>query len=262
MSPGKAWDWFLENWDTTTALILAIVFAVLGAAGGASDDLVRGATLTVLGLIASALIRLRRDRDNANKKLEGIETSLAEVVALDTGAPWRILDCELTWDISDRDFALFTKQRRMHFYRNDVMSLHDWYGGDGASANEACTPGTFIPNQFKIGDKEYSLISLPSFYKRGDELDLEITRELHKSFPADQNENVNITIKDATSRARMKVTWPADKHPTRVWLTGNQMQSREVDLKDLGPEPGGRVSYNYELDSPALAEEVFIFWNW
>src|SRR3954454_16614656 len=132
MNVAGPWQWFLRNWDVATALALAVVFAVLGAAGGASDDLVRGSTLAVLGLIAAALTRVRSERESSDVKVTAIQTTLtavaADVSAIESGTPWRILDCELVWDLATRDFAHFKKTREMHFYRNDVMSLHDWYG--------------------------------------------------------------------------------------------------------------------------------------
>jgi hypothetical protein len=267
MSAAEAWEWFLKNWDTATALVIGVAFAVLGAVGGASDDLVRGATLAVLALIVAALIRLRSDRDSADGKLDRIDGTLtaveADVAAQESGTPWRIINCELTWDMASRSFAQFTKVRRMHFYRNDVMSLHDWFEADGTSANESCSPGTFLAQpKFKIAGKEYSLISFSSFYKRGDEMTLEIKRELHNSFPAEQNENVNIAVREPTARAQLKVIWPDAKRPTKVWLQGTHMPNQDIDLKLLGKEPDGRASYTYELRAPEMNEDMFIYWNW
>jgi hypothetical protein len=263
----KALEWLLSNADTAVALALAVVFGVLGTVGGAGDDVVRGVTLLVLGLIASTLIRLRSAREETKAQINGVQASLtalgADVAALESGTPWRVIDSELTWDMQTRDFAKFTKARKLHFYRNEVMSLHDWFGADGTSANETSSPGTFLSQpKFRIGDKEYSLISFPSFYKRGDDLNLVITRDLHDSFPAEQNENVNIAVLEETARAQLKVIWPANKRPTKVWLSGNQMAYKEIDIKALETEPDGRDSFTYELRGPKVGEDVYIFWNW
>jgi hypothetical protein len=259
--------WAQSNWDTLIALTLAAVFAVLGALGGVGDDVVRGATLAVLALLAAALIRLRSSREETKSQINKLQASVTElsagVAAIDSGAPWRILESDLLWDLQSRALAKYTKTRKMRFYRNEVMSIHDWFTAQGWSDNETSSPGTFLTDQkFTIGEREYSLILFRNFYKRGDEVDLLIKRDVHESFPAEENEYVNLAVREETARARLKVVWPAEKPPTRLWLQGNRMPNEEVSLKDLAKEPDGRNSFTYEVREPQLGEDVYIFWNW
>jgi hypothetical protein len=263
----RAATWAQGNWDTLIALVLAAVFAVLGAIGGASDDVVRGATLAVLALLATALIRLRSAREETKSQIDRLQGSVRElnagVAAIDSGTPWRILDSELVWDLQSRELAKYTKTRKMHFYRNDVMSVHDWFSAQGWSDNERSSPGTFLTERkFKIGEREYSLILFRNFYKRGDEVNLVIQRDVHESFPAEQNEYVNLAVREETARARLKVIWPGDKPPTRLWLQGNRMANEEIPLRDLTNEQDGRSSFTYEMRDPELGEDVYILWNW
>jgi hypothetical protein len=270
----RVWHWTLGNWDTLLALALAGVFGVLGAVGGASDEAVRGMTLAVLGLLAVALIRLRGAREKADVHLADMRQSLdehrVEVRAMETGAPWRVLDCQLTYDLESRDLARFEKWRRLHFYRNDVMSVHDWFSGDGWSDEETCTPGHFVaapnepetPMKFRIGQEEYTLIAFSGFYRRGDEDEFVIKRTMHESFPKATAENVSIDVKDETARARLKVIWPAGHTPSKVWIQGKRINYELVPLSSLAELPDGRASYTYELRQPDQGDDAYIYWNW
>jgi hypothetical protein len=248
------------------ALLLSAAFGVLGVVNRASDDAVRAGTLAVLGLLAVSLIRLRR----SEAQLAPLQNAVDEVLAIESGAPWRVLDSELTYDMERRDLVRFTKRRRLKFYRSRVVTMDDWFVGDGWSDGETCSPGSFVRNpsdpdqllKLKIGQLEHTLIVFRNFYKRGDVEDVAIQRTMHDAFPNDSDEFVNLEVIDQTDRARLKVIWPMDAKPTKVKLQGKAVPNQTVRLTDLGREKDGRSSYTYELLQPRQGDNVYIFWDW
>jgi hypothetical protein len=267
-------QWAVSRADSVLALLLAGVFGVLGITGGAGDDAVRAATLAVLALVALTLVRLRSAREETERHVESIGKSLGAtqnsidalqdaVAAIEGGEPWRVVDCALEWDIQSRELAKFTKWRRLRFYRNEVLALHDWFAGDGESRNEAVKPGTFVeePKQ-KIGEKEYSLILLPHPYKRGETQDFTLTREILNGFPNDEDEQVAIEVLEETEHATISVVWPPDKPPTEVRLQGKRVEAKTIPGDDVPLLADGRRRYSHELIRPNLGDTLTLFWDW
>lgn len=256
------------------ALIGALLFALLDVSGVASDEAVRAATLVVLAAISGALIRVLTGRGRIRSEIEtltgevtgargSIETLQAAVNAIEGGEPWRVVDSKTTYDMESRDVTRFRKWRLLRFYRNDVLSLYDWFAGDGKPANEHSSPGKFIVEPKQVVDgKEYSLIFLPQKYKRADEQAFTLTRDIRGGFPDDDTEEVGLDIIEETEHAVLEVVWPPDKPPTAVRVSGKRIPAEQLSPSALQSTGDGRLSFSYELERPRLGDSLSINWDW
>jgi hypothetical protein len=267
----KAATWIWRELDAVIAIALGIAFAVLGVLNVAQSDVLTAATLTLLAVLAFAIVRDRAARKSLVAGTRQVQEAIAQIddsiSSLRTGEPYRVLTQLVEWDLitDDGEFAVVRKTMRLRFLQNDVASLMDFVQTDGRVSNATYSPGRKV-DEFTVAGRRYDLVSLRRLMQAGDELNFEVYREVHGSFPGSQ-EWVSASVLTPTEVLTIKLTWPKDRPPkseVRVehsTAAGRHLNfaRRDIDITEL---PDGRTRLSHVVDQPAEGTTVSILWDW
>lgn len=263
------WERVQESPESLLALFAGSVIFVLGIFDVAGTGDLAKATLGVLVVLAFSLMRLRSVRTEFEMRVastESIDRLREAVEAIESATPWRVLNTEIEWAITTRDGSKATckKKRELEFYQNEVMALNDLADPSGGTVKHECTPGTVISAPvIRSGGEPNVLIALPRAYQRGEKETFEILRELKDKFPATQ-ESVTFKALEDTNRVVLRVVWPHDRKPTKVWVTRMLPSGVEnVDLRRLVDE--GDTGWSLTLDpilQPPRGDVIDVEWIW
>jgi hypothetical protein len=253
--------------EPAAAFLGGLVLGVLGVVGILKGDKLTAATLFVLSALGISLVRERSLRVKANRNIEGLGRRLDQtrdaVNAIHSGNPYTVLLHETTWDIVEPDGSLVhvARTKKIRFDQNGVAALYDVATGDGERESEY-SPGEAVKD-FLAEGRRMSLIALGRVYYRGDKLKFKVKRISRNAF-LNPHELVTVQTRDATTRMRLRIIWPATRKPTAVRLgraTPTQEWRNEDVLQDVKTE-NSRAVYMVEILNPERGGSHTIEWEW
>jgi membrane protein implicated in regulation of membrane protease activity len=264
-----AWHYIFGHADPLFILLAGLAVGFGGVFGLVKGDNLTSATLLVLSVVGFSLLQERSLRLDAKKKLDEIGDQLAEtestVKALHSGSPYHVLLDAATWDISAQDGSLAygTREKKIRFEHNKVLSLYDFAQGDGTDAAAEYSHGKKV-DSFVFEGRRYSLIGLGRIYSRGDEIDFCVKRTMRNTFPTSHGECIGVRTLDPTTQLRIDVTWPRDRalRAVRLGITTAAGQSRYEDVTSQVMTRDGRPMYTVERGEPEQGGLTTVEWDW
>jgi membrane protein implicated in regulation of membrane protease activity len=258
--------WAADRIDPLAALVGGLAAAIVGTVGAAKGDTLATATLAVLTVVALSLLRERSSRISLRSHLDDVleqvgDTRLA-VKAIESARSYHVMLDETTWDLQGRgEVAYATRRKRLRFVQDEVITVVDWFQGDGKSDIEY--PLGKPVHSFKADGRACTLIALDRFYGRGEELDFLVKRTARDAFPGNPDRAAVVTL-DQVSVLRMTVKWSVERPPTAVRLRRMradgvvQVQNVTDQLTCLSE----RSVYTVTVDEPERGGRTSIEWDW
>jgi hypothetical protein len=177
---------------------------------------------------------------------------------------YEVLDFDHALEIHDfgGKKAIYHKHQEVRFLQDFVPIYLDqaWGLGD-IFADYRCSPGVPV-DRYREGDKHRVLISLRETKRRGDKLNISITRTVHNGFKINPGWSVT-DISHRTKHLRTSVTFPKARHCKQADL----IKENAGRVTSLGPEnmeilPDGRQRIFWETKKPVLFETYTLKWIW
>ncbi len=177
---------------------------------------------------------------------------------------YEVLDYQMTLDIHDSKGknATFSKIEKVKFLQDNIIAYQDQAWGDGNILNNyRCSPGNPV-DIYRVGFKNYILISLQHVKNRGDKEEFKINWNITNGFlkPIGFWETI---ISHVTQRIGVQVIFPENRPPIKWFIIESNLQR----IFDLGREalsqlPDRRWQLSWEKKNPRLFENYILRWEW
>lgn len=264
MNRGRRWKtWAQRGWENLDALLVMVVAAVVVVLDIADPDLdpqvVRAATLALLGVMAFMLLRDREARGDLGELRQVARDALSD-------QPYRIVWQRNEWDLSDRHLATVSMTCGLRFTRNHESTLSHWSRGDGSITD--CVASWRRPSGQWIKAVEIDKItarggtkrvfSLGEEHARGDMLEWQVAREARDRFSS-AHESVTHEAKAESDFPRtVRILWPPGEPPSHVEMRLGDRPAQTLSLKS----EEGRTFIDETVGRLAEGEIFSISWNW
>jgi hypothetical protein len=268
-----------EYADPLAALLVAVVFAALGALEVVGERALAAITLAVLAAVSAVMVRqrymLERAQDILAELPGALDTLNRTVSAVGSGSDYEILKSEGVWDITDVAGRLVvgTKTKHLRFVRDNVVSLHELtrtQGGDGPYIDNWRfePPHLSKVGEFSSGGNEYILVSLGHMYRRNQELNYTSMRDIHNLF-TDRRNSATLRADEGyeTRSLRIEVIWPKERIPHRVVVEEitpvGETVAREYAGHELARNANDRpyIAHGPIIDPPP-GKRIVVTWFW
>ncbi|HEY8808648.1 MAG TPA: hypothetical protein VIM28_01385 [Solirubrobacterales bacterium] len=214
------------------------------------------------------------------KVLEEIQRTGDAVAVLASPAPYHVLVNESVWEIDGNGDAKAFRRKQLRFTQDDVITVTDWYRGDGGITNADFFVGegtdsiaqgkpidtakmrpAKVVHTFPSRGRKCALVALDRAYMRDEVRDYLVKREGKGVFPQNPD-RVWIATLESTALVRMILRW-SDRLPTEVRLirqmdtvSGRPVKLMPVQLED------GRSEFKAEIPEPRQGERIGVEWDW
>lgn len=177
---------------------------------------------------------------------------------------YEVLEYESTLELLDQygQRARFQKREKVRYRQNNILAYQDQGWGDGRSLlGYKCSPGVVV-DQYRPGQKTYTLISLRESKQRGDRDEFHISWRLKDAFLRSQ-EQWETEVSHRTRQLLVRLIFPKARPPVRVWV-GEYVRRRTRLLGDSAVQrlPDGRWQVEWPTKHPRLHERYTLKWEW
>ncbi len=177
---------------------------------------------------------------------------------------YEALKYNITYEIKDNKGkeAHFHKQEEVRYLQDNIFCYLDPAWGEGKFLqNYQCSPGVKV-DEYKLGHKTISVISLRGMRQRGQEEEINVRWDSYNSF-LNSSEYCEAEIYHRTKQFSMQVIFPKDRPPLKASIFENTRRERRP-LKDgeIRKLPDGKWRIRWETDKPRLYERYILSWDW
>lgn len=258
------------NLDALIIMVIATAVLLYTIVEEPKPELLQRTIVALLGVLAFALLRDRRDRNELSHVWEHLESLDQFVGDVAQDVPYRVKHETNSWNIETSEHATFEKIQEICFTRNEVSTFDHWSSGRGGSVSSCKAFAKYSldapgwnpldePLQFGHDNGDKYIFSLGATHDRGDELGWRIVAELANRFPAGR-ESVSIRFAAETHQPVMRVVWPEDKPPTHVELkVGDQPKRR---LRPRKMDGSNRLFVEERVVPTRIGDSATIEWLW
>jgi len=250
--------------------IAAAVWAFLGKI--TTIEQLASATLGVLAVIAISMViereRRLKDRNRTRKILEEIQRTGDAVEVFASPTPYHVLVNESVWEIEANGDAKARRLKKLRFTQDDVITVTDWYRGDGSLSDTQYLVGeppnlrpTEVVHTFPSRGRACALIALDRAYMRDEVRDYVVQRSGKAIFPKNPD-RIWVAVLESTSLVRVVLRW-SGRLPTEVRLI------RQMDMAPGRPVKfvpntlaDGRSEFRAEIPEPRQGERIGVEWDW
>lgn len=177
---------------------------------------------------------------------------------------YEVLRFDSTLELQDAHGALAVLRRdqTVRFLQDGIVGLYDQAWGDGdLFADYRVRPGV-VADRFRLGPRHITLISLREIKNRGDTLHLQIQRTIAHGWPAAE-EWLETLVSHRTDRLRLRVVFPAERPPRRVWLVEERSGvGRELTGRHWTGDEQGRTVISWQRRDPPVGDIYLLRWEW
>jgi hypothetical protein len=263
LKPALLWAW--DHLDPLAALLAGAAATLAGLFGWLEGEELSTATLGVLVIVALALVHERTLRLSASERIDEVLAEVhktrASVSVLDLGTPYHVIENDSMWDIHENGDAHARRRKLLRFAQDEVVSVVDWFRGDGEVTNITYLPGKPV-HEFALDGRACTLVALDRPYVRDEEADFIVERDVKGVFTKTPD-RIWVVTTDSTSLVRTGVRWPANRPPTAVRFfrkTDTERQKPVTVAPTLGAD--GRMEFVTEIQEPEPGERICIEWDW
>lgn len=177
---------------------------------------------------------------------------------------FEVLDYEATLELLNRKGtrAKFSKRRHVRYLQDDIIAFQDYAWGDGEILLDyKCSPGKPV-DRYKLGYKQYILISLGTVRNKGDEDEFRFQWKIKNGFlKPDGFWGTDISTR--TKRIKITVIFPKSRPPIRASVVeSNHRRTHALDVKNYKELPDGRMAVSWSKEKPRLYEMYLLKWDW
>jgi len=176
---------------------------------------------------------------------------------------YEVLDYKCTLELLDTEGknALVQKQEKVRYLQDNIIAYQDQAWGDGEILLDyRCSPGV-LADQYQIGSKTYTLISLREVRNKGDIDEFNIEWKIQNGFPKNARflaTSINHKIKKVT----VQIIFPKDRPPLKASVFESNLQRRYDLGKDAFKKlPDGRHVIVWKNAKPRLYENYLLNWE-
>jgi hypothetical protein len=158
--------------------------------------------------------------------------------------------------------ALYTKDERVRFLQNNIVSYTDMAWGKGnIFADYQCSPGVRV-DTYNEGHRYRILISLRETKNRGDITEFHIKRTISEGFTKSV-ESFQHDISHPIGFVSLCIIFPQKRYPKSILL----MEQNTTKTIPLGTKyqtilPDGRLQVEWKQHRPRLFESYIFRWHW
>lgn len=253
-------------------IIIAIATAVLlyTIVEAPKPDLLQRTIVALLGVLAFALLRDRRDRDELGRVWEHLGNLDQFVADVAQDVSYRVKHETNSWNIETSERATLERIQEVCFTRNGISTFDHWSSGRGGSVVSCKAFAKYSPDatgwtsldkplEFGHDNGDKYIFSLGATHDRGDELEWRIVAELAGRFPATR-ESVSIRFAAETHQPVMRVVWPEDKPPTHVEIKVGDQPKRQ--LHPMRMDGSNRLFVEERVIPTRIDDSATIEWVW
>lgn len=177
---------------------------------------------------------------------------------------YEVLDYQMTLEIHDSKgkAATFSKQEKVRFLQDNIIAYQDQAWGDGdILLKYQCTPGVPV-DVYRLGFKNYILISLQHVKNRGDVEEFRIKWDIQNGFrkPIGFWETI---ISHTTQRIGIRVIFPETRPPRKWYIVESNRQRVIYPGKEcLTQLANKKWQLSWEKKLPRLYENYILRWEW
>jgi hypothetical protein len=189
--------------------------------------------------------------------------------------PYHVLHARFSWEFlsCDGKNAKAKTVRDLRFIADNVFCIYEHWWASGKSTlgkvmgtieGQNPRPLDVMPSSFPgPEEKQYRIIGLGTFMKRGQRMTIEAPRDIVDSF-VDPRDWVNVGVESVTDRMDVELIWPSGCPPTTLHVrrSGSRTIDSPLSLDHLEPLSGGRQRLLYPVEEPVQGDSVFIIWEW
>jgi hypothetical protein len=279
----KLGRWIEDRGDTAAALAVGIAAAIAAFLGHIKDvDKLAEAMLTVLVIIAVSMViereRRLKDRRRLAKILDEIQRTGDAVEVLASPTPYHVLINESIWEIAGNGDVRAIRRKRLRFTQDDVVTVTDWYRGDGSLGEtkffvgegpdsidiESTAIGHMHPakvvHEFPSQGRDCALVALDRAYMRDEVRDYVVSRKGTGIFPKNPD-RIWIATLESTSLLRIVLRW-SERLPTEVRLIRQVDSAPGRPIKFVPTTSDGRSEFKTEIPEPRQGERIAVEWDW
>jgi hypothetical protein len=177
---------------------------------------------------------------------------------------YEVLDYECRLELQDKNGkrATVQKRERVRYLQDYITTYQDQAWGDGKILIDyRCSPGVPV-DEYQLGHKTYTLISLRGFKNRGEIDEFNTQWKMRNGF-LKKTGFWGTAINHRTKKITIKVIFPKDRPPLRFLVfESNAQRTQNLGADAQEKLPDGRPVIVWQKANPRLYEDYILKWEW